>query len=60
MKKPKPIGSTSVSVTTGTKVNDGDRYKADLAKEKKKMNEIKSKSKKERNKDLCEVLGRGC
>ena len=56
------VGSTSVSLSTNSdgKVNDGDRYKADLAKEKRKVNEIRNKSKKERNKDLCEVLGRGC
>ena len=60
VKKPKVIGSTSVAVTPSAKVNDGDRYKADLAKEKKKLKEIKNKSKKERNQDMCEVLGRGC
>ena len=39
---------------------DGDRYKADLAKEKRKMDERKARSKKERDRDMCEVLGRGC
>ena len=40
--------------------SDGDRYKASLKKEKEKVEAISSKSKNQRSKDLCEVLGRGC
>ena len=39
---------------------DGDRYKATLAKEATKKAAINSKTKEQRQKDMCEQLGRGC
>jgi hypothetical protein len=55
-RKVKILKSTEFKEST----EDGEKYKASLAKEKAKSDAIAKKTKEERRKDLCESLGRGC
>ncbi len=58
--KTKSTKDTSSSVSSST-TGGGERdYQASLLKEKNKANAMKSKTKEEKRRDLCEALGRGC
>ena len=52
--------SEKKSSSSTTSTTDGDRYKASLKKEKNKEEAISKKTKAERQRDMCETLGRGC
>lgn len=57
----KDSSSSSSSLSSSSSGSGSERdYQASLVKEKNKASAIKSKTKEEKRRDLCEALGRGC